>query len=158
MELCSPHPSLRHADLPWLVATALFLALFGGCGSDAFKPVPVKGTVKFSDGSVPQGEVAIVRFDPVGGVADPAEKDPASTARRAAAGTIQPDGSFVLTTLIDKDGAIAGDYKVVLVVFKHHDRLDSAVPAKYAHPATTPLEATVSHGGSNEFSFTLDTQ
>jgi hypothetical protein len=122
--------------------------LVGGCaGADA--PRPVSGTVKFSDGTVPQGEIAMIRFDPVSEPKAGRQQQPASA-------PIQPDGSFALTTTQQGDGAVPGQYKVVLAVFKKHESPESPVPKKYHRPDTTPLEATVEAGGDNTFDFVVE--
>lgn len=142
--------SLAPATLNCFPAVGLCLvALTCGCSSSE-TPRPVKGTVKFADGSVPQGEVAMIRFDPV--------SSDKSSKQQPASGAIQPDGSYSLTTIHPDDGAIPGRYKVVLAIFKKHDRPESPVPAKYHRPGTTPLEATVEASGANVFDFTIDRQ
>ena len=44
----------------------MLLAALGGCcgGKPTYDTVPVTGTVKYNDGTVPQGEVANIQFVP----------------------------------------------------------------------------------------------
>src|SRR5262245_43187331 len=83
--------------------TAVFLAaaLAGGCSGSG--PYPVEGTVVWEDGA-PATEIAnaIVIFD---------LPDKQTSAR----GNVQPDGSFRLTTTKPNDGALAGEYKVMII-------------------------------------------
>jgi hypothetical protein len=131
-----------------LVASWLALALLVGCGGPPVELVKVQGTVKFADGSVPQGEVATVQFEPL--------PDGSQKIRKAASGPIKPDGSYELMTIQPGDGAIPGRYKVVFSVLKTYMGREPMVPAKYMDPATTPCEATVEPGKPNQFDFKLD--
>jgi len=139
-----------------ILMLVLAAAVFG-CGGSGPKTVPAKGTVKFADGTVPVGDVALIRFDPVGGI--PLNQNPnqeGAQERHAASGTIQADGAFTLTTFETGDGALPGDYKVVLTVFKNRDTRERLLADKYYSAETTPLTASVTSSGPNEFSFTLD--
>ena len=133
-------------NILWALPLGLLLA--AGCGESHVEVVPAGGTVKFSDGTVPQGEVAIVNFTPV-------SKDKKSV-NKGASGSIQPDGTFKLTTVEPGDGAIPGKYKAIVVVFKTYQGQESLVPGKYTNARTTPFEVTVESPGTNEFTFTLD--
>lgn len=110
---------------------------------------PVSGTVKFADGSIPHGEVAVIRFEPVAGSSAAGET-------KAAAGDIKPDGSFKLTTLNPDDGAFAGEYKVVFSVFKTYLGREPLIDAKYTTAETTPFTATIKAGSTGPFEYTLD--
>lgn len=78
-------------------------------------------------------------------------------------GTIQPDGTYTLTTFRRNDGALVGDHKVVVEAYtitKSRDPGvdDTANPAahkKYYNVATTPLTATV-RPGDNALDFDLN--
>jgi hypothetical protein len=111
------------------VAVLSLSALCCGCG-DSDGRLPVGGTVKYADGSIPKGETAQIWFEPV------AEGRPAS-------GTIEDDGSFTMMTQSPGDGVAPGQYKVVLKVLKDYRRQIPAVPKEYTDASTTPLEATV---------------
>jgi len=130
----------------WLVP----LLLLAGCSSGPdVEMVPVRGTVKFTDGTVPQGEMATVNFEPI--AAGP------NQVRKLAYGEIQPDGSFEMTTVKPGDGVIAGKYKVIFTVHKTYLGQESLVPEMYTKPETTPFEETV-EPGREPFEFVLKKQ
>lgn len=75
------------------------LLLLTGCGDGFPKRYPVSGSVRFADGSpVKTGTIEL------GG----------NGSRWTASGEIQRDGSFSLTTVKKGDGAVPGDYKIVI--------------------------------------------
>ena len=81
-----------------LLSCSLVL-LAAGCGDGFPKRYPVSGSVKFADGSpVKTGTIEL------GG----------NGSRWTASGEIQRDGSFSLTTVKKGDGAVPGEYKVVI--------------------------------------------
>ena len=116
------------------LATLFLLAVTLGCGSKV-QTVKVHGKVAFTDGSVPKGEVARVHFDPV--------RADSQRVLKEAAGEIQSDGSYELTTFKSGDGAIPGQYKLFFEVFKTYMGRESLIPARYADPAQTPFTVTV---------------
>ncbi len=116
------------------------LALIG-CGANPDVLIPVTGSVKYADGSIPTGESAVVWFEPVAG-------------GKPASGNLDAAGSFEVTTLAPGDGVRAGTYKVVLKIWKSYREQSSVVPEQYADPSTTPLEATVD-GDHTFFDFTV---
>ncbi len=124
----------------------LLAACCGCCGKPTYETVPVTGTVKYADGAIPQGEVAIVQFVPAN-LSDGKTK--------AASGDIKSDGTFELTTVNPGDGAFPGDYKVTLTIGVYGEK-DSVIDAKYTDPGTTPLSATVKNGKNDPFPFTID--
>jgi len=122
-----------------IVWVALLAPWVAGCSSGPdVEMVPVRGTVKFADGTVPQGETATVIFEPVAGGSQ--------QLRKLASGEIQPDGSFEMMTVKPGDGVIAGKYKVIFEVFKKDLGREPLVPQKYTKPETTPFEETVEPG------------
>lgn len=134
----------------WTLGWMGTLSLLGwGCsGEPRVTMVPVRGTVQFTDGTIPQGEVATVFFEPV--AASP------EGIRKVASGEINPkDGSFELTTVRPGDGAIAGKYKVIFQIHKTYMGRESLIPEKYTRPETTPFEVTV-EPGCGPFSFQLE--
>ncbi len=115
-----------------------------GCGPTGLELYRATGTVKYEDGSVPQGEFARVTFQPTG-AAD----------MKAASGDIQPDGSFQLMTLVPGDGAMAGDYNVIVTVTKGYPDMVSLIGPEYGNAQSTPLQATVKAGDKNHFDFVV---
>jgi hypothetical protein len=116
-----------------------------GCGQGP-EYVPVTGTVKYSDGTVPQGDAPAITFQPV----------EAGPKRKGASGTIAEDGTFSLQTVQPGDGAQPGDYKVTVHVMKGYPRGKHMVAEKYTNRDTTPLNATVKPSGENHFDFTVE--
>lgn len=105
--------------------------LITGCGgeteqaSNLLKPFPVKGSVLFKGKPLTGGTV---RFEPEDG-------------GREAAGNIEPDGSFTLTTFEAADGAVAGKHRVA--VDPPADKPKS-IPAKYKSAASSGITLEVS--------------
>jgi hypothetical protein len=131
----------------------LLLAILGiagviGCSSDA-KIVPVSGSVKFPDGTVPTGEVAIVQFGS-------ANREDGKLGTKPASGDIKADGSFQLTTSSPGDGAFEGDYQVTFHVVRKYGTNDYLVDKKYTETATTPHKAKVERGKKNHFDFVVE--
>jgi hypothetical protein len=119
-----------------------------GCGKGGLELHEVTGTVKYKDGTVPQGDkgMSTITFVP----ADP-------TVGKAASSSIAPDGSFSLYTLRQGDGgALAGDYRVTLNVITGYPRGTQLVAGQYTNLNETPLEATVKAGEKNHFDFEVD--
>jgi hypothetical protein len=124
-------PSLRIPSL--LCAAALLTG--AGCSSDRIPTYPVSGKVVFPD------------QEPVRtGVVEFLSEEHKLNAR----GNIQRDGSFILGTYSDRDGAAAGTHRTVVVqafaadstgnvVHDHGDMVDR----KHADYATSGLEFTV---------------
>lgn len=135
---------------------AFLTLLTAGCsGQPQVSMVPVRGAVKFTDGTIPQGEVATVFFEPVDIGAQATQPAP-GVFRKAAFGDINPkDGSFQLTTVSPGDGAIAGKYKVIFQVHKTYLGRESLIPEKYTRAETTPFEVTV-EPGCGPFTFELE--
>src|SRR5438477_10167409 len=82
-------------------AALLLLPLVSGCGRSG--PYPVEGKVVWEDGS-PAKELAMAQV-----VFDLPEMQISSR------GSIQPDGTFRLTTYKPNDGAMPGEYKVMVL-------------------------------------------
>lgn len=126
-----------------LLITSLAAVVLTGCNTSGV--YPVSGKVTFTDGPMPQAEVATIRFEPVAGTTKENQSKPAS-------GRIAPDGSYQLTTLEPDDGAYVGDYKVVFTIRKEYMGQGTLVDPKFTSASTTPLSATVK-AGSNKFDF-----
>jgi len=145
-----------------VAATAVIL----GCGDDSGLPTryKVSGTVKYKGQPVPKGTVV---FEPV---------NPPPPQGRVAQGSIE-NGSYTLTTSTPNDGALPGEYKVIIMSSdldvaalakgqggllhqgdsKHVEALKAAknpLPAKYAQSEKTPEKAKV-EARSNSFDFDL---
>jgi hypothetical protein len=120
------------------VAAAL-VGLSGGCATDDPHPatVPVEGKVTYQGQPVPKGTIT---FQPDGG--------------RPGVGEIQPDGTYRLSTFGDKDGAVPGTHKVMILANTGDPtKMPSSpgyvapkdlIPKKYSDLTTSGLEVTVS--------------
>jgi len=75
-------------------------------------------------------------------------------------GEIKPDGSFQLGTYTDNDGAMEGEYKVLIApppLPEEGKRRRSPVPAKYQSLDSTPLTFNVTRDArKNEMKIELD--
>jgi predicted small lipoprotein YifL len=119
----------------------LIAITLAGCGGRGHTYVPVTGTVKYSDGTVPKGDIASITFQPASVGPD----------YKGASGSITPDGTFSLTTIDPGDGARPGEYVVKVNVFKGYPDRKSLV-------ANKPLTATVTEDGENHFDFVVERQ
>jgi hypothetical protein len=102
---------------------------FSGCGSETL--FPVSGKVTYKDGK--PVTAGLVIFEPVG-------------QKISARGEIQDDGSFQLGTHRDNDGALEGDYKVLIApppLPEEGRRRRSPIHPKYRNLESTPLRFTV---------------
>lgn len=134
--------------------------VFAGCGSGSSVTVyPVKGKVTFEDKPLPGG--GSIAFIPQG-----------SNATVDAGGEIMPDGTYELSTTNPGDGAMAGEFRVVVTqtVFKEPDGGEDGkavtseataivaeadrIPAIYSDYEKSPLTAKV-EAKSNELNFNL---
>jgi len=149
-----------HSDFAttrWLrtaVAGFSLLAAGWGCsGSSALHTIPVHGRVTYNGQPVTQGTVT---FLPRGTAAD--------SPCRPATGVIQPDGTYRLATLGPDDGAVPGDYQVVVVSITSGPSPETpnapevwAIPKQYGNPLQTGLQATIPADakGPLQFDFAL---
>ena len=135
--------------------------LLGGCGRDN-GTAPVSGKVTVDGKPLAFGEIF---FMPTSG--------------RMAHATIQPDGSYQLTTYETGDGALIGDHTVTIEALRVESNapepktleeevsMEGGLPPqlvmketrlvseKYGDAATTPLRATVEDKKLNEINFDL---
>lgn len=132
----------------WIV----FALVSAGCNSEQ-TIFPVTGTVKFSDGiPLTSGKIEF----------ETQEVHPAVTA----IGTIQPDGSFTLTTYDKHDGALLGKHKIAVIPFdgmsptgrkvERPELLEkSKLHPKYKRLKTSGLDAIV-EPKDNKFDFVVE--
>ncbi len=118
-----------------------------GCGESGPSMGNVSGKVLFSDGTVPQGGVAVIRF----------EVAPGSTAekRKAADSDIQSDGSYSITSMKPGDGAFYGEYKVVFTILNSYRAGRSLVEKKFTEASSTPFECVID-SPSQVLDFTIE--
>jgi hypothetical protein len=119
------------AQSRWRAAALLSLVLvaISGCGSQTF--FPVNGNVKHKDGT--PVTAGLVISEPV-------------NQKISARGEIQADGTFKLGTYKNTDGAMEGEYRVLIApppLPEEGKRLRSPIHAKYQSLESTPLKFTV---------------
>ena len=133
------------AQRPWHAGALVSLVLLGasGCGSETF--FPVSGKVTYKDGK--PVTAGLVIFEPV-------------SQKISARGEILSDGSFQLGTHSNTDGAMEGEYKVLIApppLPEEGKRLRSPIPAKYQSLESTPLKFTVTrHRDKNKFTIEVE--
>jgi hypothetical protein len=88
--------------------------------------IPAKGKVTYKGQPLTKGTV---RFEPEG-------------FGRMASGKLKEDGMFVLSTLKEGDGVVAGHHRVSIADTGKTVKKES-IPVKYASPKTSKLEADV---------------
>jgi hypothetical protein len=125
----------------------LIVAIGGACNRSTLKLHPVKGKVTYKDKPT---EGASVVFQPVNGV---------SAEHPMAYADVKADGSFQLRTEPHGEGAVAGEYHVLIMWYgsASGEVLDakSKLPAKFADPANPILKATVKEGPNELEPFAL---
>jgi hypothetical protein len=116
---------------------ALAFLVCWGCGSreraHVGTTVPVKGVVTYQGKPLTGGEIS---FEPEFG--------------REANGAIQPDGTFVLTTFKEGDGAIPGTHRVAV---SGNTSEHSTTPQKYKNATSSKVEVMVTEGKTE---YTID--
>ena len=135
-----------------LAAVGLAMAV-PACGGDPGQlPVyPVKGEVRLNNEPT---EGAFLVFHPVSGDATRGDKKTGEPLRPSA--QVKADGSYLLTTYTEGDGAPAGDYAVTVewrkLVKKEGDVSagPNVIPNEYARPESTPWKVTVKTDSSNQ--------
>lgn len=132
VDLMRQNSDLRRSLL-CLILTSSFVVALAGCHHGP--PIArVRGKVHFKDGTIPKGDLAIVKFNPA--------QNSKSEFRKSATGTIDPqDGSFDMNTRKAGDGVHFGDYTVTFTVAKKNGSL--LIASKYAQPTETPYKITV---------------
>jgi len=129
----------------WHAGALVWLLLFGasGCGSETF--FPVSGKVTYKDGK--PVTAGLVIFEPV-------------SQKTSARGEIQADGSFQLGTYKDNDGAMEGEYKVLVApppLPEEAKRRRSPIHPKYQNLESTPLKFTVTRDrDKNKFNIEVE--
>lgn len=127
-----------------VAAWLLFLTcLAAGCGPSRPATWPVRGVVTFEDGTPVQSGVVELLSD---------------VYAETATGKIQPDGTFVLGTFGETDGACAGRHKVIVMQFIVNDGVTThnrdhgpAVDLSFASYETSGLIAEIDPAiGNNE--------
>lgn len=132
-------PSRRQLRSLWFLALLVAGSILAGCGGDRLPVVPVEGKVTYQGKPL---EFGAVIFQPAAGP--------------GASGTIQPDGTFRLSTYGNEDGAVLGTHKVAFSCFdsqspnapppdpsKEPGLGKPLIPRKYLSAETSGLTAEV---------------
>lgn len=132
--------------LPSLAMVIGFTTL-AGCSPPEPQTYPVEGVVKF-EGKPPVG--FMIEFS----------SDETDTKGISAVGTVEADGTYKLTTTLngkDKDGAVAGKHKVVVVAppVNRSPPVILPVPLKYQDYNTSGLTFEVKPGAENTIPINL---
>lgn len=119
-----------------------------GCGSsEPFDYVPVKGSVKYDDGSLIQAERIEVTF-----YSQTPPKDPKINPRPGVATVNVADGTFTsATSHKPDDGIVPGPHKVTVRTLDQDGNPVDMLPAEYTEVGTTPLTYDTTSGGSADF-------
>lgn len=143
----------------WVLAglIALSVSLVQGCGSQkkGEHPVyPVSGQVLYKGKPLPDAFVMLV---------------PETKNLPGAYAKTDQDGRFQTTTYNPKDGAVAGNFKVVVqksIVPTTEEisdpkvgakiKIASAIPLKYSNPNLSKLSANVTQQGPNDLTISLN--
>lgn len=146
-----------------VLAIALVALTLGGCSKNSGRPkvYPVSGTVKFKGEPVANANIVFL---------------PEGSSPRNPAGTTDAQGNFKLTSYDTNDGAVAGDYIVIIVPGastdgkKPEERTaqdlinlgpggkiegQAIFPPKYSDKKTSGLQRSVVAGDANNFNFDL---
>lgn len=100
----------------------------------------VRGRITYKGQPLPEGTVMFV----------------AQTSGLAAAGTIQPDGSYVLISRSNQDGATVGRHRVAIVApYQPTTPNYPLFPKEYQDPDVSGFEVVVEKG-KNVFDFNMD--
>ena len=133
------------------LSMALLLLGLTSCGDSGPKLYPVSGKVDYNGQNIKGGAVTFIPME-------------GSESKYNASGEIQEDGSFTLSTYIDRDnnreGAPAGKYKVTVTWYGEGGGRgtftpSNELPSQYASADETPLEAEVKPEDNNLRPFEL---
>lgn len=135
-----------------ILAAAGVLVVAVGCSHEASPLTRVEGRITYQGKAVSQGVVSFTA------VAKPGVDGPPP-----AAAALESDGTYRLRAQRDIDGVLPGEYAVSVTSYRNPQQLpgqkvEYAVPAKYADPRTSGLTATVppdAAGKSLRFDFDL---
>lgn len=139
------------------IATAM-MVIFAGCGgSDKPATTPVSGVVTFDGQPLTEGTISFFSMTESG----------KGVVNRPAIGILGAEGKYTLSTFAPGDGAIPGEYQVVVVsdsgvpspeeFAEKGAKIKSAIPAGYNSPTTSGLRAKVEGSAAIVLNFDLKT-
>lgn len=124
---------------------AASLSFLTGCNKSPYEMAPVRGTVTVDGQPMTHGKVMFA----------PAAKQGELNPGKPAFGRIQSDGSFVLSTYDDDDGAVVGEHGVT-VISGDDAPADKNIP-KFSR-LLVPHRVTVVAGQDNQIDIQLTSQ
>jgi hypothetical protein len=129
------------------ICLAVLVAAASGCGKPAYQieTAPVRGMVTLDGRPLPSGYVVVP-----------------TTRGRMASGKIKPDGSFVLSTYEEGDGAQVGTHPLIVNEvppdeFSPKTGEHVPIPSRYASAGTSGLTTEVKPGEDNILTLELTT-
>ena len=129
-----------------LLASAI-LTTTGCGGGEPFDYVPVKGTVKYDDGSLIQADGVEVTF-----YSQTPPKDPKIHPRPGVATVNVAEGTFTnATSHKPDDGIVPGPHKVTVQTFDKDHMPTDVLPKEYTDVTTTPLTYDTTSQKSADF-------
>ena len=146
---CRMQTAGRQAGLMCAGALLVATAAIWGCGSGS-DMAPVEGVVRLDSKPLSTGTIY---FIPANG--------------RSAAGKIQSDGTFQLSTHSEQDGAQVGTHRVAIAAYEGATVIDyevdrpqtkSLIPEDYASPDSSGLTFEVKPGITNHAEFDLSSK
>ena len=122
------------------------ILVLAGCAKSGQPTIPIEGTVTWNGQPLANAQIA---FQPV------AAGDKGSA--RPAVGRIDDRGQYFVSTFANGDGAMPGEYTVVVVGRRDqkpvevltkadHDAMASPIPAIYSDASRSPLKASIPAG------------
>ncbi len=146
LERSGSNPRLNRRIL-CLLLLCLLPSLQGGCSDGRPRTWPVRGTVLFEDGSpVKTGVIELESIEH----------------QTTATGKIGEDGSFILGTFREQDGAVAGQHRAIVIQLIMGDRTivhtqdhGHPVPVHYATYESSDLRLTVEPTADNNLTVIL---
>jgi hypothetical protein len=130
----------------FLLMPLMVFSIFGCGGGNGFEVAPVSGTVRCNGQLLKDG---LIVFTPVA----PPDADSYNTGR-AASGVVQSDGSFILSTYGENDGAIVGVHSIQVFAPAPEDDDAPITDANRYACGKQAIEKTVAEG-TNVFDLEL---
>lgn len=137
---------------PWIALVAVGLVSLAGCGESLPETVEVHGQITYQGEPL---ETGMVTFEPV--------KTDTNPPIRPAKGFLESDGTYRLSTFRTNDGAMPGEYVVLVHAFNEVSSVDalspapiSIIPEKYNRSDTSSLTATIPANGNSSLEMNFD--
>jgi len=133
--------ALRTSSLTFVLFA---IACTAGCGGPL---VAASGRVEYVDGSLLEGPVKRIQFNPA--------PDTSAEVRQGAAGVINEDGGFELATTNVGPGVYPGQYIVTFTALRDTQTGESYLRPEYSRKKETPFRIDVT-GSKDDYLFQLE--